>query len=298
MARLAPKFQQRVRCPVFRFLPCIVLTLWLPVAAVAQTLPDYVSPYINDFASLLTEEQTRKTLEDRLILLRQDKGIEMTVVTLPGQAPYAPAATLEEFATGLFNHWGVGNADRNDGIMVLVLPEDRAMRIELGAGYGRDWDGVAQRIVDTEFLPRFRQDNYPAGIMAGSAAVIDRIALPFAEGKAAPTPSNDDAVPWIVMGLFGGLALVLGQRRRIGDVFTLLRTCPQCEAKGTLRVTRRTLMSATTTSGGQIERTVTCTNCDYHDERIIHTSRRSSSTGRSGSFGGGRSGGGGASGRW
>ncbi|MEO0866613.1 MAG: TPM domain-containing protein, partial [Pseudomonadota bacterium] len=69
---------------MFRFLPCLVLTLWLPVAAVAQTFPDYVSPYINDFASLLTEEQTRKTLEDRLILLRQDKGIEMTVVTLPG----------------------------------------------------------------------------------------------------------------------------------------------------------------------------------------------------------------------
>ena len=57
----------------------------------------------------------------------------MTIITLESQAPYAPDETLEEFATNLFNNWGIGDAARNDGILVLVLPDDRAMRIELGA---------------------------------------------------------------------------------------------------------------------------------------------------------------------
>ena len=279
-----------------RLLPLFLFLLWLPVAGAAQSYPDYESTDINDFAGVLTDAEVGRSLKDRLVSLRRDKGIEMTVVTLPSQAPFAaPGATLEEFATGLFNHWGVGDATRNDGIMVLVLPEDRAMRIELGAGYGRDWDAVAQDIVDDTFLPRFREGNYAAGIMAGSAEVIDRIALPFAEGADAP---QGDGVPWLAMILMGGAALLMGQARKLGDLLTRFLTCPQCGQRGTLRTVRRTVMMATTVSGGLVERTTTCTNCDYHDVRTIHTSRRSSSSGRSSSFGGGRSGGGGASGRW
>ena len=59
----------------------------------------------------------------------------MKIITLESQAPYAPDETLEEFATNLFNDSGIGDATRNDGILVLVLPDDRAMRIERGAGY-------------------------------------------------------------------------------------------------------------------------------------------------------------------
>ena len=106
----------------------------------------------------------------------------MTVVTLHSQTPFAPNMSMEAFATGLFNHWGVGNAQRNDGIMVLVLPNDRAMRIELGAGYGQDWNGHAARIVQRDFLPAFRQDAYTRGIMIGSASTIQEIAIPFSEG--------------------------------------------------------------------------------------------------------------------
>jgi uncharacterized protein len=63
--------------------------------------------------------------------------------------------TLEAFATALFNHWGVGKAETNDGVMILVFRDDRAMRLELGAAYGRDWDRVAQDVVERNFLNAF-----------------------------------------------------------------------------------------------------------------------------------------------
>ncbi|MFL4470941.1 YgcG family protein [Tateyamaria armeniaca] len=269
----------------------------MPLYAGAQTYPDYISTDINDFAGLLVDDEERERVKDRLVTLRQDTGIEMTVVTLPSQDAYAPRLTLEDFATGLFNHWGIGDSTRNDGIMVLVLPEDRAMRIELGAGFGQDWNHVAQRIVDEDFLPSFRDEDYQRGIEAGSAAVIERIALPFVEGRPAPAPPENTSLPWQTVPLFGGIILLFMLRGWVSDIFIRLRTCPKCGRKGTLRASRRTVQSATTNMTGRAERTVWCVACDYHDVSMITLARRTGST-SSGGFGGGRSGGGGASGRW
>jgi uncharacterized protein len=82
----------------------------------------------------------------------------LTVVTLKSQKPYAPGETLEDFATNLFDDWGIGDATRNDGILVLVLPNDRAMRIELGAGYDASWNNEAGRLIDRSYLPSFSSD--------------------------------------------------------------------------------------------------------------------------------------------
>ncbi|MEL7090660.1 MAG: TPM domain-containing protein [Pseudomonadota bacterium] len=283
---------------MFRYFRLFAVLLWLPVVALAQSYPDYQTTDINDFAGLLTDADLRDTLKDRLVRLRQDTGIEMTVVTLPSQSKYAPDMTLEAFATGLFNHWGIGDATRNDGILVLVMPNDRAMRIELGAGYGRDWDRIAQRVVDDGFLPFFRDDNYQAGIMTGSVAVIEEIALPFSAGSPPPSAPSGNDPGWPIFAVFGTLMLFFAKWTWVGDLFMRLRTCPQCGAKGTLRVHRRTLYAATRSSPGRQERTVTCTNCDYHDVSTITLPRKRTSSGSSGGFGGGRSGGGGASGRW
>ncbi|MEO0745053.1 MAG: TPM domain-containing protein [Pseudomonadota bacterium] len=266
--------------------------------ATAQTFPDYTSTTVNDFADLLSDAD-EATLHAQLETLNRDTGIEMTVVTLPSQTPFAANMTMEAFATALFNHWGVGNAQRNDGIMVLVLPDDRAMRIELGAGYGQDWNGHAARIVQRDFLPAFRQDAYTRGIMIGSASTIQEIAIPFSAGATRPRRDIGTILVGSVFAVFGAILLFF---RQILDLSTRLRTCPKCGQKGTLRVIRRTTMMATKSTQGQKEKTTYCTNCDYEKTDFWRTARLSSNTsgsrgGRS-SFGGGRSGGGGASGRW
>ena len=105
-------------------------------ATQAQTYPDYSEIYVNDFADLLTNEQESNIRAD-LNELRTETGIEFTVVTIETMGDYGYSGAIEPFATGLFNQWGVGDADRNDGVMMLVSRYDREMRIEVGSGYGR-----------------------------------------------------------------------------------------------------------------------------------------------------------------
>ena len=137
----------------------VLLICLSPVLGFAQTFPQRASNDINDLANVLNDDD-RAEVREMLRGLKSDTGIEMTVLTIENQAPYAPNQTLEGFATALFNNWEIGDASRNDGILVLVLPGDRAMRIELGSGYDKSWDDVAGRVIDRSFLPSFRSDKY------------------------------------------------------------------------------------------------------------------------------------------
>lgn len=278
-----------------RILAVIFLSVWA-FALSAQSFPSWERTTVNDFADLLPDA-VDLDWHDRLSALEAETGIEFTIVTLPSQTPYAPDQTMEAFATALFNYWGVGKADRNNGIMLLVLPQDRTVRIELGAGYGRSWDGTARDIVERELLPEFRDGDYQAGIIKGSEAIIASIARPFAAGQPAPEegglhPAAVIIAPFIVV--IGGL-VIFG-----GKIIDRFRTCPGCQQSGGVRSSRRTLRAATYTRGGEVEVTRVCSRCGHSEQFTRQTARRtrSSSSGGSGGFGGGRSGGGGASGRW
>lgn len=262
----------------------------LSTPASAQTFPDYENLYVNDYADLLVPADER-ALTRQLSQLKKDVGVEMTVLTLDTQKDYAPGMTLEAFATGLFNTWGIGDANRNDGVLVLVIRNDRVMRLELGAGFAKEWDRVARNVVDDHFLPSLRNDRFSQGILRGTEATIQEIVLPFKEGA---EPSKDNVRLWF-FGLIAVLAVLSKGRGYIGDMFARFRTCPNCGKRG-LRQTRRTIMSASTASSGTGTRRVECLHCDYETETTFIIPRISKSSGSG--FGGGRSGGGGASGRF
>lgn len=137
----------------------------------AADFPDYREIYVNDFAGLLAPQQADE-LREKLKTLRDVHGIEFTVVTISRMADHGHTGAIEPFATGLFNHWGLGDAQRNDGVMLLVARQDRKMRIEVGSGYGNTKNTPMQRIIDNEILPEFRNDRYAAGILNGADAVI------------------------------------------------------------------------------------------------------------------------------
>ncbi|MCV2864340.1 TPM domain-containing protein [Albidovulum sediminicola] len=279
----------------------ILLTLCLAFAAgpsASQTYPEYTDLFVNDLAEVLapdTEDRLRTTLSH----LKEETGVEATVLTLASREPYAPGTTLEDFATGLFNAWGIGLAERNDGILVMVLTDDREMRVELGAAYSQDFDTIAQDIVTRSFLPSFRDGDYGTGIEQGVAELDTRIARRRAAGLAPlplPAAPFDFAalIPIAAVAAFG-FALF---RNRLGDWSQRWRTCPGCGRRG-LRRARRTLFPATINSRGKERVETDCPNCGWHDERDRSISRLSRGRkGSGGSFGGGRSSGGGASGRW
>jgi uncharacterized protein len=152
-----------------------LVALFLPFATSAQNWPDYENTYINDYADII-EDGAEERITIALTALREETGVEATVLTLYTRWGYEDTDSLEDFATGLFNNWGIGDAERNDGILIMVLSIDREMRIELGSGYGTAFNGEAQDIVDQLFLPAFRAGNYSDGIEAGTSAVIERIA--------------------------------------------------------------------------------------------------------------------------
>ncbi len=154
--------------------------LALPLAATAQNYPAYQSTYINDFADLLPPDSEARVLA-MLKAVREERGVEMTVVTVQSRLDYGPSPSIEAFATGLFNSWGVGNATRNDGIMILIAKQDRTMRIELGAGYPPTFDDRVKRVIDHHFIPWFKQDDYANGIEAGVAETIKRTWLEFTD---------------------------------------------------------------------------------------------------------------------
>lgn len=274
----------------------LVALLWVG-QVFAQTYPEPGDLYVNDRAALLTDAESA-ALRQSLADLKETTGVEMTVLTLAERADPAP---IEDYALGLFNAWGIGDRTRNDGILILIVPSERVMRIQLGSAYNQDFDTVAQDIVQRIFLPGLRDGDAAAAILEGTGAVIERIARRKA-ANLAPQPLADSGIEAMVPWAVGGLALGLVALRRfwgtIGDAAMRLRRCPSC---GRRALSRRRVVAIrpTETMSGLNHVNTRCNACDWHESRDQHVPQRSSrNSGRGGGFGGGRSSGGGATGRW
>ena len=207
-----------------RLLAGLILLFGL-LPAMAQDLPQWQSTTVNDFAGLLTPEDAA-AIDRMLADLRDQTGVEGTVVTLPDRARYGGKDGLEPFATRLFNHWGVGDAQRNNGFMLLVLQNDREARIELGRGYANDADILAQDIMRGTLLPAFRDGRMSQGIRDGTRDIIDLIVLPTTRGETLQHPRKSAAPGMIGLGILGAFIALMG--RRIWRRNRCPRPTPRC----------------------------------------------------------------------
>ena len=283
---------------IHRFLTAAFAALILAaVLAGAAPYPNHADLYVNDLADALDPAAIDR-LRGALAKLKTETGVEMTVLTIASRGDYDDSASIEAFATGLFNAWGIGRKPFNDGILVLIAVEDREMRLELGSGYDQGYDVLAQDIVNRWFLPEFKNGNIAAGIAAGTTEAITRIARRHAEGLPAEAAStanrrwSDRVFPWVFWVFVGGIVGMGLFGRRLSDWSYRFRRCPQCGQKGLHRA--HLIPPDATPQTGQI--LTTCRNCDYRDQQPWRIAQGGKDSG--GSFGGGRSSGGGASGRW
>lgn len=144
----------------------------LPAGSLAGEYPKADNPYVNDYAQLLTPEDVA-SIGTMFTRLRTDSGIEAVVLTISSFKKYETQdATLEEFATHLFNTWGIGDKEKNNGVLILVAVNDRKMRIELGAGYPRSMDRKMKVVIEEFMLPQFKRNNYSRGIYQGAREMI------------------------------------------------------------------------------------------------------------------------------
>lgn len=142
-----------------------------PSPARDRVYPAPASGFVTDLAGVIPESDCAY-LNRMLADTERKTGVEIAVVTIRSIRDYPGVGdTIEAFAMGLFNAWGVGKLPANDGVLLLVAIKDRQARIELGAGYGRRRDADAQRIMDTVLVPRFREGAYSTGIVEGCEAL-------------------------------------------------------------------------------------------------------------------------------
>lgn len=158
-----------------RALAFVVAALSIAVAPAKDYAP-YPQPdhgYVTDLAGVLTTQEQER-LEQWLIQTESGTKTEIIVVTIRSLRDYPGSnnRSIDEFAKGLFNAWGIGNMPKNDGILLLVSIGDRKARIELGAGYPASRDADASRIMQNTIVPEFRKGDYAAGIEKGVKAII------------------------------------------------------------------------------------------------------------------------------
>src|SRR5262245_10576578 len=134
--------------------------------------PRPVEVYVNDFAMILTAEH-EATIRTVLTELRREADIHVVVVTVQSIRSYKTSdQSIESFATNLFNSWGIGDKQRNDGVLILVAVKDRKVRIEVGSGYGNQLNRPMQDVIRDQMLPHFKTGNYSLGVLEGTNAVV------------------------------------------------------------------------------------------------------------------------------
>jgi uncharacterized protein len=176
----------------------------VPTIVLAYTSPGSPEGYVNDFADILSAE-TESTLETELTAYEASTTIEIAVVTVSS----LEGDDIASYTNRLGREWGVGQEGADNGVLLLVAPNDRAVRIEVGYGLeGAIPDITAGRVIDELMLPEFRGSDYEAGIVAGVMAI-----QALGNGEVFPEPAlgkNDgfDIVSLIAFVLIFGLNIL------------------------------------------------------------------------------------------
>ncbi|MDP3954245.1 MAG: TPM domain-containing protein [bacterium] len=143
------------------------LALLFSALVFSQNFPKPVG-YVNDFADILPAE-IETQLSAKLSDYQQKTSIEIAVVTVQSLEGYE----VDDYTNRLANAWGVGDRAKDNGIVFLIAPNDRDVRIEVGYGLEPDLtDGASGNILDQFVVPYFRDNNMAGGVVAGVDGII------------------------------------------------------------------------------------------------------------------------------
>ena len=196
------------------FARVFLLALLLCGAAQAEVPVPPLSARVIDLTATLDAQQ-KQALEARLAAFEKNKGAQLAVLLVPTTQP----ETIEQFALRVAEAWKLGRKGVDDGALLLVAKDDRALRIEVGYGLeGALNDATAKRIIAEIITPFFKRGEFYAGIDAGTAAmmrVIEGDPLPPPQRAAASGSYDIESLLFIAFGLVvvvgGMLRALLGR---------------------------------------------------------------------------------------
>ena len=157
----------------------LFLSLFVSVCVHAQTdvvpkKPSLAEGLVLDQTNTLTSEQL-VTLRDKLLAYDRSTSNQIAIVIIPA----LKGNSIEDVALNIGREWGVGQANNDNGVVILIVKNDRKMRIEVGTGLeGAVTDYVSSAIIQHTLQPNFRQDNYYRGL----TEAVDEI-IKAAEGR-------------------------------------------------------------------------------------------------------------------
>lgn len=163
---------------LFRIISLVcALSLIFCVAAAAK--PSYPTPtnefFVNDFADCITEQdETEIALgAENLYNACKAQVVVVTVNSLDGEA-------IEDYSIGLAREWGIGDKDKDNGILLLLSVGDREVRIEVGSGLeGALPDSKTGRILDTYGMEHFSNNNFSAGLTAVQDSLVNEVFIEY-----------------------------------------------------------------------------------------------------------------------
>jgi len=193
------------------------LSLLIANVALAYTSPGKATGYVNDFAHVL-QTTTVQSLNGQLKSLQDATGDQITVVTVDAIV----GDTIENYANKLFQEWGIGNKEHDNGLLILVSVADREVRIEVGYGLeGTVTDLQSGNIIRKVMIPAFKEGDYDAGVTGAVQAVSD-IITGSADAAQYSEPSSESslessfnpaAIFFFVIIIFNILAKILGKTK-------------------------------------------------------------------------------------
>ena len=193
----------------------VVLPLAIPALAAGPDFP-HLTGRVVDQAGILSAS-TSEGLTEMLAQFEQATGKQVVVVTLSSLQGYQ----IEDFCYQLGRNWGIGQKGKNTGALLIVAPNERKVRIEVGYGLeGTLTDAASRIIIEREILPNFRHGDFNGGVVAGTAAIVALLGgNPSAAGVSpGAQPSSDfEGSPWTLLITLAIFVIVLSLRNRFGQ---------------------------------------------------------------------------------
>jgi uncharacterized protein len=160
----------------------VLLTLLLAVSALALTFPPLTGRVV-DQANIIPAE-TRSAITAKSEELESKSGIQLVVATVNS----LEGGDVETYANQLFRFWKLGEAQKNNGVLLLVAPNERRVRIEVGYGLeGTLTDALSKVIIANAITPRFKAGDFGDGITRGVDDIITVLTTDASEWEKRPS---------------------------------------------------------------------------------------------------------------
>jgi uncharacterized protein len=204
------------------------LALSFAVSAATPNFPTLTGRVV-DQANILSP-QIRADLTTKLEALESKTSRQLVVVTVPS----LQGLEIEDYGYQLGRAWGIGEKGRDTGALLIVAPNERRVRVEVG--YGLEsvlTDALSNAILQEQVLPKLRAGDEPGGVVAGTDALIAQLSLPDDQAKARvaaaaqPPAEAPNPFPLVLVGLlvlwvvFGLIGTIGGRKGHRADLWLL-----------------------------------------------------------------------------